>query len=108
MDYLKEKIGMKGIRQMLDLLNDGKTDRESFEKVLDTPFRRFEADWKKWLGKQPRSTTADTVPLAALFQNKNQSKDEVLEIGENRPRTSYTSETSPPGSQTFARRLQRV
>ncbi len=82
MQYIKNKVGVTGIRVMLDEMKDGKSDREAVSTALGVPFSQFEKEWKKWL------KTLDLTPLATrhksrlYFKNKNQSSDELESIGE--------------------------
>ena len=82
MDFMKEEVGIEGIRKMLDALKDGETDREAMEIAMGTSFAEFEKNWKKWLGKQPLADLPVKHRSRLYFKNKNQSTDEFEEIGE--------------------------
>ena len=82
MDFMKEKVGIEGIRKMLDALKDGDTDREAMEQAMGTSFSTFEKDWKAWLAKQPLADLPVKHRSRLYFKNKNQSTDELEEIGE--------------------------
>lgn len=84
MDFMKERVGLQGIRVMLDALKDGDSDREAMEAAMDLSFADFEKEWKTWLGKKSLLTVPTKYRSRLYFKNRNQSTDDIQEIGEKK------------------------
>lgn len=48
-DYIHAKVGMEGIRAILALMREGKSDADAIAAVLRTTFARFKKDWLRHL-----------------------------------------------------------
>ncbi|MBR57799.1 MAG: hypothetical protein CMH54_07045 [Myxococcales bacterium] len=80
--YLDAGHGTAGIRKLLRLMNDGKTDKEAMSEVLGMSFRSFEKKWKRFLRKQKwRSVPAGTLDLL-VFKDRNNPDTERKRIGQ--------------------------
>lgn len=68
--YVDQKLGMAGVRAILDAMRQGRSDREAVAAVLGAPFEKVEAAWKAQLRARP-------VPKLAPGIEKLVFKDDV-------------------------------
>ncbi|GMV41158.1 MAG: hypothetical protein AMXMBFR64_28740 [Myxococcales bacterium] len=86
MRYIHQSVGPQGINTMIDVMRDGGSDREAIERVMDTSFSRFQADWRKYLGQAGLRTMPAAWSPKLYFRNKDKSGDELEEIGAEKAR----------------------
>jgi tetratricopeptide (TPR) repeat protein len=80
--YLDDKVGIEGMRRLLDLMEQGRSDRKALEEVLGTSFRRFYARWKRYVkGQRWRSVPAGVLELL-VFKDREDPREELRRIGE--------------------------
>ena len=80
--YLDAKVGLEGMRRLLDLMEQGRSDREAVEELFGFSFRRFYARWKRYVkGQRWRSVPAGVLDLL-VFKDREDPREELRRIGE--------------------------
>jgi len=80
--YLDTKVGLEGMRRLLDLMEQGRSDREAVQELLGVSFRRFYARWKRYVkGQRWRSVPAGVLDLL-VFKDREDPREELRRIGE--------------------------
>lgn len=82
--YLVERRGMAGLRQLLDLMRDGRSDRDAVATVMAMPFEKVESDWRTRLKDRP-------VPPLAAQPRRNDFKDDATRARDARPKEGEKS-----------------
>ena len=75
--FIDEKVGMSGVRAIIDGLKAGKTDREAVAAALGMSFDQFESQWKKSLRSRPMPKITPVIErLVFKDEKKAESKKE--------------------------------
>ncbi len=82
MELLYEKDGVDGVNQLLDLMRDGKTDREAVERVVQKSFKRFQREWRNYLYQRNLKTMPTYASNKLLFRDGAKPTDELEGIAE--------------------------
>ena len=90
-DYLHQKVGMEGIRGVLALMREGKSDADAIASVLRTSFARFKKDWMRYLRGRKLKLHPGIIPekLELKKKGKKSKKDELKNITMDKAR-EYT------------------
>lgn len=76
--YVDQKLGMAGVRAILDALKAGKSDREAVSAALGQPFDRVEAAWRTQLKSRPVPKLAPGIEKL-VFKDDAAKKDPKAE-----------------------------
>jgi tetratricopeptide (TPR) repeat protein len=79
--YLKEKRGIGAVKTLIELMRDGKSDKEAVAEVFGQPFEAFERDWRKYVAGLPLVRLPSSFTTALLFKNRDKSDDELDRLG---------------------------
>jgi tetratricopeptide (TPR) repeat protein len=75
--FVDEKVGMAGVRAIIDALKAGKSDREAVGGALGTSFEKFESSWKQALRARPAPKVAPGFEKMVFKDDpKKDSKEE--------------------------------
>jgi tetratricopeptide (TPR) repeat protein len=80
-EYVYQKVGMRGIRQVLRLMRDGKSDADAIAAVMGTSFDAFKRGWMGYLRKLKLRLHPGIVAERIQFKKKGKKKrDELKDI----------------------------
>jgi tetratricopeptide (TPR) repeat protein len=90
-EYLHQKVGWEGVRQIVAHLREGHSVSDAIAQVVGRSFERFESDWRAWLHEQKLRVRPGLIPAALRFKKApgkptEASEDDATQIGEERAR----------------------
>lgn len=77
MELLYDKVGVDGINRLLDLMRDGRSDREAVSAVAEKSFRRFQREWRNYLFQRNLKTLPVYANNRLLFRDGAKPTDEL-------------------------------
>jgi tetratricopeptide (TPR) repeat protein len=86
-DYLHQRVGLSGIRRILALLREGKSDAEAISAVSRMSFAAFKGSWMRYLRRLKPRLHPGIVAERVVFKKKGKRKpDDLREIEMKRAR----------------------
>ena len=94
-EYLLERRGWEGIRELVARIRDGARDADAVAAVAGQPFDAFQRGWKAWLkglklrvhpGLEPRALRFANAPRKGMKDRDAGDADDAQEVGEEKAR----------------------